>query len=79
MMIFLCIIKIERNMMRTTVTINQEKIEELVKETKAKSKANAVVIAVNEYLRKRKIEKIKQFKGELEFDIEASEIRHYER
>jgi hypothetical protein len=67
------------NKMRTTVTIDQDKLDELVKETKAKSKAKAVITAINEYLRRRKIEKIREYKGKLEFEIEASRIRHDER
>lgn len=65
--------------MRTTVTIRQEQIHELLVETNAKTKSKAVIIAIDEYLQQRKIKKIKQYKGKLEFDLEASEIRHYER
>ncbi|MCP2518961.1 DUF2191 domain-containing protein [Candidatus Aminicenantes bacterium AC-335-K20] len=65
--------------MRATVTIEKEILDELLKETKAKSKASAVKKAINEYLRRRKIEKIKSMKGKLEFDLTAEEIRHYER
>ena len=45
--------------MRTTVTIEYEMIEELLKETKANSKASAVKEAIREYLKRGKIEKIK--------------------
>lgn len=65
--------------MRSTITIEQEALNRLLKETKAKSKASAVKIAINEYLKKRKIEKIKSMKGKLKFDLSADEIRHHER
>jgi len=65
--------------MRATVTIEKDKLDMLMKATKSKSKASAVKIAINEYLRKRKIEKIKSMKGKLEFDMTADEIRHRER
>ncbi len=65
--------------MRATVTIEKDKLDMLMKETKSKSKASAVKIAIDEYLRKRKIEKIKSMKGKLEFDMTADEIRHRER
>lgn len=65
--------------MRTTITIEQDVIEELLKETKAKSKVSAVKEAICEYLKRGKIEKIKSMKGKLEFDLTADEIRHYER
>lgn len=65
--------------MRATVTIEKDKLDLLMKETKSKSKASAVKIAINEYLKKKKIEKIKSMRGKLEFDMTADEIRHRER
>ena len=65
--------------MRATVTIEKNILDELIKETKAKSKANAVRQAVQEYLKRTKIERIKSMKGKLEFDLTAYKIRHYER
>lgn len=65
--------------MRTNVTIEKDVLDLLMKETKSKSKAAAVKIAINEYLRKKKIEHIKSMKGKLEFDLTADEIRHHER
>jgi len=35
--------------------------------------------AVALYLRKKKIERIKEKKGKVKFDMTADEIRHYER
>jgi Arc/MetJ family transcription regulator len=67
------------NKMRTTITIEHEIIDELLKETKAKSKASAVKEAISDYLRRAKIEKIKSMKGRLAFDISADRIRHDER
>ena len=65
--------------MRATVTIEKDILDELIKETKAKSKATAVRQVVQEYLRRKKIDRIKSMKGKLEFDLTAHEIRHYER
>lgn len=65
--------------MRSTVTLEQEVLDELLKETNAESKASAVREAIREYLRRAKIEKIKSMKGKLEFDLTADEIRHHER
>ncbi|MDP1759116.1 MAG: hypothetical protein Q8K77_04900 [Thermodesulfovibrionales bacterium] len=65
--------------MRATVTIENDRLDLLMKETKSRSKASAVKIAINEYLRKKKIEKIKSMRGRLEFDMTADEIRHRER
>lgn len=65
--------------MRATVTIEKNKLDTLMKATKSSSKASAVRIAIDEYLRQKKIEKIKSMKGRLEFDMTADEIRHRER
>lgn len=65
--------------MRATVTIEKDILDVLMKETKSTSKTSAVKIAIHEYLRKKKIEKIKSMKGKMEFDMTADEIRHRER
>ena len=65
--------------MRATFTIDNDKLDSLMKETKSKSKASAAKIAIDEYLRRKKIEKIKSMKGKLEFIMTADEIRHRER
>lgn len=65
--------------MRATLTIDNDKLDLLMKETKSRSKASAVKIAIDEYLKRRKIEKIKSMKGKLEFSMTADEIRHRER
>lgn len=65
--------------MRATVTIEKEILDELIHETGFKSKASAVKVAIAEYLRRKKIEKIKSMKGKLKFDMTADELRHYER
>ena len=61
------------------MTIEKNILDELIKETKAKTKATAVRQVVQEYLRRKKIDRIKSMKGKLEFDLTAHEIRHYER
>ena len=65
--------------MRTTITIDKDIIDVLLEETNVKSKASAVKIAIDSYLKRKKAEKIKSMKGKLDFDMTADEIRHYER
>jgi hypothetical protein len=45
----------------------------------AKSKRSAAKEATRDYIRRRKIEKIKSFKGKLKFELTADEIRHHDR
>ncbi len=65
--------------MRSTVTIEKDILDQLVKETKAKTKASAVKLAAAEYLRRKKINKIRSLRGKLEFDLDADELRHHDR
>lgn len=65
--------------MRTTVTLEKDTLDELMDATKARSKAKAVREAVAEYIRRRKIDRIKSLKGSLEFDQATAEDRHRER
>lgn len=62
--------------MRTTVTLHKEILDELVQETGIKSAASAVREVVADYLKQRKIEKVKAMKGKLKFDKTAEKIRH---
>jgi metal-responsive CopG/Arc/MetJ family transcriptional regulator len=54
-------------------------LDELVKATGAKSKSAAVREIIDEYMRKRRVQKILALKGTLSFELTADEIRHYER
>lgn len=65
--------------MRATVTIEKDVLDELVKATWAKSKSAAVREIIDEYMRKRRVQKILALKGKLSFELTADEIRHYER
>ena len=65
--------------MRSTVTIEKTMLDELLTETHATSKASAVKVAISDYLRRRRKDKIKSMKGKLEFDLTAEELRHFER
>ena len=65
--------------MRATVTIEKDVLDALVKATGARSKSAAVREIIDEYMRKRKVQKILALKGKLSFELTADEIRHYER
>lgn len=65
--------------MRAIITIEKDMLDSILRETHAKSKTAAVKIVIDDYLRRKKIEKIKSMKGKLEFDKSADELRYYER
>jgi hypothetical protein len=63
-------------MPRTTITLPQELVNELLGVTQVKNKTQAVILAIQEEIRKRKLERIKKMAGSMEFEIEAEELRH---
>ncbi len=65
--------------MRTTITLDSSLVKSLQHVSGARSKAQAVLLAVQEYLRRRQIAKIKTLKGKLKFSLSADEIRHAQR
>lgn len=65
--------------MRTTVTLDSKLIETLQEVSQSKTKAKAVVTAIQDYLQRHQITKIKELKGKMKFDLSADEIRHAQR
>ena len=65
--------------MRSTITLDERILKPLIQETRAKTKTEAVVLAIQDYLRRRQISRIKTLKGKIRFDKTAEELRHYER
>ena len=63
-------------MSRTTITLPKSLLEELMLELEAKSKTEAVVKAIKDEIRLKKIEKIKAMAGKMEFIKSADELRH---
>lgn len=64
--------------MRTTLELDERLIKELVKVTGAKTKKEAVSRAIEEYLRRRNVEKIIAMQGKLEFDMTWEEMEEIE-
>jgi Arc/MetJ family transcription regulator len=65
--------------MRTTITLDQGILGLLQKETRLKSKSKAVLLAVEDYLRRRRVKKILDQAGRYKFDALTAEWRHHER
>ncbi|NWF51630.1 MAG: DUF2191 domain-containing protein [Nitrospirae bacterium] len=66
-------------MPRTTITLPGSLVEELMLEVKAKSKTEAVILAIKDEIRAQKKRKIKSMAGKMEFTISADELRHKDR
>ena len=59
--------------MRTTVTLDEKLVKELVEFTNAKTKTAAVAIAVKEQIRRAKLKKLADFLGTVAIDERAIE------
>jgi Arc/MetJ family transcription regulator len=66
-------------MSRATVTLPQDLLTELMTLVGAKSKTEAVLTAVKDEIRLRKVARIKAMAGEMEFTASADELRHGDR
>jgi len=63
-------------MARTTVTLPQDLLDELVDLVAARNKTQAVLEAVRQEIRRRKRQRIRNLAGRLEFDLTADDLRH---
>jgi len=64
--------------MRTTVTLDSEKLNELMKSGEFKSKAKAVEAAVEEFNRRKRIHDLFANMGVVDIDPNTAEWRHLE-
>jgi len=63
-------------MVRTTVTLPQDLLTELISLVGARSKTEAVITAVKDEIRRCKLARIKAMAGKMEFIATADELRH---
>jgi metal-responsive CopG/Arc/MetJ family transcriptional regulator len=63
-------------MSRTTITLPNSLLDELMSEVEAKSKTDAVIKAIKDEIRLKKTEKIKSMAGKMEFTKSTEKLRH---
>jgi Arc/MetJ family transcription regulator len=62
--------------MRTTIDINEELIKSVMKKAGARTKKDAIVIALKDYLRHKKVEELKGLIGNYEsFDLDLDDLK----
>jgi len=66
-------------MSRTTITLPNTLLEELMSEIQAKSKTDAVITAIRDEIRMKKQERIKSMAGKMDFTKSADRLRHGDR
>jgi Arc/MetJ family transcription regulator len=62
-------------MMRTTLNIDDDILRTVQEETGARTKTQAVRVALEDYVRRKKIEKLIQLRGKIRFSIDATTLR----
>jgi hypothetical protein len=62
--------------MKTTLNIPEDLIKKAMSLAKHKTKTETVIVALQEYVRKKKIEKIMEYQGKLQFDETWEKSRH---
>ena len=70
--------------MRTTLDLDEDLINELLAATAAKTKTEAIHLAISELIRRRKLDKLKSLSGKVRIDTnwrknEKQEITHQKR
>jgi Arc/MetJ family transcription regulator len=61
--------------MRTTLDLPEELLSEAMKVTHTSTKTGVIVLALKELVRKSKVSGLKNFKGQIDLDIDLDKIR----
>ncbi len=61
--------------MRTTVNVPEELLLEVERLAKARSRREALIIALDDYVRRKRLQRVVDSEGELEFDLSAKQMR----
>ena len=66
---------IRRSMMRTTLDLPEDLIDEAMKATQIKTKTKVIITALEDLIRKSKISGLKEFKGKVDLNIDMNAVR----
>lgn len=62
--------------MRTTIDLPDSLIEEAMKWSHQKTKTSVIITALEEYVRKKKLQALKEFRGKVSLDINIDTLRN---
>jgi Arc/MetJ family transcription regulator len=62
-------------MMRTTLDLPEELLNEAMKATRINTKTKVIITALEELIRKSKISELKEFKGKIDLEIDLKDLR----
>ncbi len=61
--------------MRTTIDLPDALVNEALRCSPQKTKTSLIITALEEYIRKNKIQELKNFKGKIKIDLDLNTIR----
>lgn len=64
--------------MRTTLDLNQHLIEQLMEATSAKTKTEAIHLAAQELIRRKKLDQLKGLSGKIRLDLDWKALERVE-
>jgi len=64
--------------MRTTISVSDRLMDDLMRLSRTRSRSGAVTIAISEWVRRRRIEAIKKLRGTLDIEREVTDLREME-
>jgi metal-responsive CopG/Arc/MetJ family transcriptional regulator len=62
--------------MKTSVIIPDDILEEVKRLSKAKTRTEAIILSLKEYIKRKRIEEIINMEGKLEFSEDMERLRH---
>lgn len=62
--------------MKTTLNIPEDLIKKAMSLAKHRTKTETVIVALQEYVRRKKVEKILEYRGKLQFEETWGKSRH---
>jgi Arc/MetJ family transcription regulator len=63
---------------RTTLDLDEDLVNELLKATEAKTKTEAIHLAMSELIRRRKLEKLKSLSGKIHIGLDWRKMKKVE-
>jgi Arc/MetJ family transcription regulator len=66
---------LREDIMRTTLDLPEELVQEAMKATNINTKTKVIITALEQLIRKSKIAEIKNYKGQVDLDIDLNELR----
>ncbi len=64
--------------MRTTLNLSESLITELMKVSRAKTKTEAIHLAISEFIRQKKLARLRSLSGKLRIDLDWRELEEAE-